>query len=368
MLRQRSFVLQIICVMIATSTMFFGARGYAANLTDSLTKGTPELKSIGALAFAPEGILLIGDSKGAAVIALATGDTESRSPKGELKLDAINEKIASMLGTSKDQILINDMKVNPLSGNLYLSVSRGKGEDASPVLCKMDREGKLTEVSLKEVAFAKVMLPASNTKVQRSKEIESITALGFVDNQVIVAGLSNEEFSSRLRVIPFPFKTSDKGASIEIFHGAHGRLETNSPIRTFIPYTIGGESNVLASYTCTPLVTFPVKKLKEGEKLRGTTVAELGNGNRPLDMITYQKEGKQYLLMANSSRGIMKVDLTGIEKIDPITKQIRGTAGLKYDTIKELVGIVQLDKLDDGRAVVLQNKSGTLNVMTIPLP
>ena len=37
-----------------------------------------------------------------------------------------------MVGVPADQIVINDMKVNPLSKNVYLSVSRGKGPDASP--------------------------------------------------------------------------------------------------------------------------------------------------------------------------------------------------------------------------------------------
>jgi hypothetical protein len=36
----------------------------------------------------------------------------------------------------------------------------------------------------------------------------------------------------------------------------------------------------------------------------GTTIAELGNRNRPTDMIVYRKGGKDYLLIANTSRGV----------------------------------------------------------------
>jgi len=50
---------------------------------------------------------------------------------------------------------------------------------------------------------------------------------------------------------------------------------------------------------------------RQGE---GKTVAELGNRNRPLDMIVYQKDGKDYLLLANSSRGMMKITTDQIEK------------------------------------------------------
>src|SRR5207237_8369442 len=112
-------------------------------------------------------------------------------------------------------------------------------------------------------------------------------------DHVLVSGLSDEEFAPKLRSIPFPFKDTDKGASIEIFHGAHGRIETASPVRTFVAVEIKGETNILAAYTCTPLVRIPVSNLKPGEKVKGTTVAELGNMNKPLDMIIYQKDGKE---------------------------------------------------------------------------
>src|SRR6185369_17373238 len=50
----------------------------------------------------------------------------------------------------------------------------------------------------------------------------------------------------------------------------------NAPARTFVPFNVGGQPQILAAYTCTPLVTFPVSALKPGEKVRGRNVAELG--------------------------------------------------------------------------------------------
>ena len=45
------------------------------------------------------------------------------------------------------------------------------------------------------------------------------------------------------------------------------------------------------------------------------------------------------------------------------------TAGQKYETIEELKGIVQLDKLNETHGVVLvQNESGTQDLRTIELP
>ena len=172
-------------------------------------------------------------------------------------------------------------------------------------------------------------------------------------------------------MIPFPFAKTEGGTSVEIWHAAHGKFETRSPVRTFAVFDVGGQPNVLAAYTCTPLVRFPLSDLKPGSKIKGTTIAELGNRNRPLDMIVYQKEGKDYLLMANSARGVMKVDVQKIDETDGVTDAVKGggTAGLPYDTIKDLKGVVQLDKLDKDHALLLvQSESGGLNLQSVQLP
>src|SRR5262249_35102211 len=155
--------------------------------------------------------------------------------------------------------------------------------------------GKLSELNLKDVMYSKAALPDAPADKGRQ---DVTTDLQFADGKILVAGLSNEEFGSQLRVIPFPFAQVDKGTSVEIFHGAHGKFETKSPVRTFAVFDVGGQPNVLAAYTCTPLVRFPLSDLKPGAKVKGTTIAELGNRNRPLDMFVYNKDGKDYILMA----------------------------------------------------------------------
>ncbi|HYP14003.1 MAG TPA: hypothetical protein VEQ63_08760, partial [Bryobacteraceae bacterium] len=202
----------------------------------------------------------------------------------------------------------------------------------------------------------------------RSPRMEAITDLAFVDGKLLVAGLSNEEFSSSLRSISYPFKDAEKGAGIEIYHGAHGRFETNAPVRTFIPYTIANKQHVLAAYTCTPLVTIPMSDLKPGNKVKGTTIAELGNRNRPIDMITYKKDGKDFILMANSSRGVMKLPAENLDKYSAITAKIDDKHGVPYETIASLTGVQQLDKLDEGNALVLVDNAGSLDLRSVPLP
>src|SRR5687767_11965510 len=113
----------------------------------------------------------------------------------------------------------------------------------------------------------------------------TVTDMAYVDGALLVAGLSNEEFSSKLRRIPFPFRDEVTDNNLEIFHVSHGQWETAAPIRTFVPYE-GGRS-ILASYTCTPVVHFPLTDLMPGTKTVGRTVAELGAMNQPLDMVSF---------------------------------------------------------------------------------
>lgn len=338
----------------------------AAGPRDSLKKGNVELQSISALAFGPEGILFIGDARGAAIVAVDTQDHTAATSADRPKVESIDEKIASLLGIEASQLLFNALAVNPISGNTYLGVTRGKAADSTPVLLRVDRAGKLTEVALKDVPCARTALPNPGKGRQPG---DVITHMAYLKGRLYVACLSNEEFASQFRALPFPFKDTDKGTGIEIFHGSHNAVETKSPIRTFVPYQVKGEENLLAAYTCTPLVQIPVSSLKPGEKVRGKTIAELGRGNRPLDMIVYQKDGKDYLLLANSARGVMKVPTEGIDQVEAITKKVEATAGLKYETIKTLQGTEHLDAFDKDHALVLlRTPAKKLNLQTVELP
>jgi hypothetical protein len=334
---------------------------------DSLKSGTPELKSVGALAFGQEGILFAADPAQAAIFALDTGDRSKSDSKDRPRVEGIDGKMASLLGIEAKQLLINDLAVNPISGNTYFSVMRGKGPDGKPAILKMDRGGKLSEFGLSGVKFAKAVLPNPTTNDKQRADV--ITQIAYVKGKVYVAGLSNEEFASNLRSIPFPFGEVDKGTSISIWHAGHGATETKSPVRTFAPLEVKGETYLLAAYTCTPLVRIPVSDLKPGEKVKGTTVAELGQGNRPLDMIVYEKGGKPFVLMSNNKHGLLKIPADGIEKAEGLSKPVKGTDGIKAEKLESFkTNVLQLDQFDKEHALVLLKTDSGLNVETIELP
>jgi len=345
---------------------------------------TPKILSMSALAFGPDGTLFVGDSKGGAVFALPVSDEKSTTWSERTTVANIEAKIAAALGTTADEVLIHDMAVHPKTQGVYLAVSRGRGEwatrwllpndvaDAS-ILLRIDGKGGIGEVKLEGLEIVKAALPnpVASEKKHRWKDgvslrADTITDLVYSEGTLYVAGLSNEEFASTLWKIPYPFEEGITATTLEIFHGAHGEFETHAPIRTFVPYSLEGERHVLAAYLCTPFVTFKESELVGGEHVKGRTIAEFGSGNYPLDMIVYQKEGKDRLLIANSNLPLMIVKPEDIEAFEGEILEEPETyaAGLNFEH-RSGSGIQQLDLLNSDQVVMLQRlPGGTMDLLT----
>ena len=340
--------------------------------------GTPGIKSVGPLAFGPEGILFVADNLGAAIFAIDVGDAGGSSTQGPINVDNLDTALAAYLGCSRSDVFIRAMAVHPSSQNVYLSVARGSGEAAIPVLIKVGADGALSEVSLENVPFSQTLIenaPAEDDArmeprlVQGDREGETmehggarfnlahdrlrtitVTDMAYVDGIVLVAGASNEEFSSTLRRIPFPFDGNTQTNSLEIFHVSHAKYETASPIRTFVPY--GGNTSVLASYTCTPVVQFSLGDLKSGDHAMGKTVAELGSGNTPLDMVSFVRDGEEFLLVSNARHPLMKIACSDIDRQAPLT-QPKEPIGVPRQTLPHQ-GVGRMANLKDSHVIMIQ--------------
>jgi hypothetical protein len=349
------------------------------------------MKAVGPLAFGPEDLLFVADNVGATITAIDVEDTGVAGSPAAFDLDDLDTKLASFLGCQPDDIIVCDLVVHPRTHNLYLSVMRGRGDEATPVIVRIDtRSGALGDVPLEDVSFSQVALedaPAPDGEPgdfqlggrgegQRMElpdgrtiylsrvpaRTSTVTDMAFVDGLLLVAGMSNEEFSSTFRRIPVPFSGDQVSTSLEIFHVSHGMWETAAPIRTFVPFE-GGRS-VLASYTCTPLVHFPLAGLSAGTKATGRTVAELGFGNQPLDMVSFTQEGEEYLLISNSNRPAVKINTKDIGTQEALTTP-QEPVGVPRQTI-DLPGITKMDKLNGEYIIALQrDEDGTRRLRSL---
>ncbi|WP_339704664.1 hypothetical protein [uncultured Kriegella sp.] len=328
------------------------------DLTEGFSFGNPEIASINQLNFGPQGILFVGDSKKATIYALNTNDTHVKDKAAEVNIGEVDAKIAAALGTTIEKVKITDMAVNPISKVVYFGVQTEAG---TPVLLKLIGEN-FESVPLQEISYSQIELTdpvAEDAKDHRERPLRvwAISDLKYHDGQVLVSGLSNKEFGSTFRSIPFPFNDAQDYASLEIYHAAHGKYETQSPIKTFDVVQLDGETYLMASYTCTPLVLFPMKELKNGVHSKGRTVAELGSGNSPLDMVSFEKEGKQYFVMSNTNRPIMRIDYADLaaskESLTEPIKEFAVSAGVDYVSLP-MVNVLQMDNLDANSIVYMQ--------------
>jgi len=343
-----------------------------------LEVGTADLRAAGPIAFGPAGILFLADNAAAKVFAVDVADDGPAAGADPFDLDDIDVRIGSFLGCDAADVAIRDLTVHPVSHNVYVSVQRGRGDSAQPVLVRLDQlDGSITEVPLTGVPVAEasiadapgadderldVTLPVGDEgedviygdrtyRVLRSPiRTSTVTDMAYVDGALLLAGLSNEEFSSKVRRIPFPFTGDHDGGNLEIFHVSHGKWETAAPIRAFVPYQ-GGRS-VLATYTCTPVVQFSLAEILSGDKTVGRTVAELGAMNQPLDMISYRYDGDEYLLVANSAHGLVKIACRDIDDQAPLTEPTE-PIGVTRKT-EELRGVRRLANLNDNYVLALR--------------
>ena len=119
----------------------------------------------------------------------------------------------------------------------------------------------------------------------------------------------------------------------------------------------------------------PLDELKDGAHIRGKTIAELGYGNTPADLIAYTKtdQGKteDFLMLVNFERGSSIIPVSeleaasarpGIETLVPFGQ----IAGLDVMPAP-LAGTMRLDNLDEQSFIVVRRRleKDALQLVTI---
>ena len=354
-----------------------------------LTTGTPDLRSAGPLLFHPEGVLFAADVAAAAVYAIDVADTERHDDVQPVEVDRLDAQVASLLGVEREDVAIRGMAVHPGSHAVYLSVARGRGADAVPAIVRISSDGEPGLVGLEQVPFARAALddaPSSDDarldvwlddSAEDSQVMEiagntlqiarvalgrsTITDMAWVEGALLVAGTSNEEFSSRLRRIPFPFGPAAEGTSLEIYHVDHGQYETASPIRRLIPFD-GGRS-ILATYTCTPVVHFPIGDLVPDTLVRGRTVAELGPMNQPLGLVAYEHDGQEYLLVSGTRHPLLKIPAASVAGQEPLTEKLE-PVGVPREALSP-EGVTWMANLGPDQIVIVQHEGADTHLRTL---
>lgn len=357
-----------------------------------------QIKSLGTLEFSDEGILFAGDNISGAIVAFDFTAESSTTKAFEVNVYDIDEQIAAALGTSQTNVQISDIAVHPKSGDVYLSVSRGHGTEALPALVKIDAANQVYNIDLSGLKFTsqplnnlpdrshRIALRGTMGSAPTKKEIAkskrplrtlSIVSMEYHKGELFVAGISNEEFSSVLRRIPYPFDGIESISNIEMFHIAHDQYETRAPIRSMLVKNIDGIEQLVAAYTCSPLVLIPLSELKDNAKVKARTIGDMGNG-QPIDMLPFDLNGKEMLFVTNNSRSPMVIPVDGLNNAKVVTDKDFERGGkldlgpfIPYGPMGKPVMFtgtsLRIDLLNEGQFVSLNRdaETGSLDLETL---
>jgi hypothetical protein len=340
-------------------------------------QGNPKIKTIEAIRFGPNGLLLIGT--GSDVVTVETGDVKG-SDNTIKEIGSIDGALAAKLGLDAKDIEIRRIAVNPASKKLYIAVRSLKGNQYA--ILTVDGAGKIAEFSLENVKFDRYPLAVGD------KAVTKITDVVWAGGRIVAATQASDVFASRVFTI-YPGKTASSFFT-ETYHTGHKQIETKAPILCLMPYEENSKTEIVGSFTCTPLVKYPLDDAKPDVKVKGTTVVELGQGNQPRSMFPYEKDGKKYILVnvfrkfnknpvGPSQDWVAKVDYDLLKETSNVNEKAlwrvdpKGKASVSV-TDRAIIadgyfGVQHMDRLDSGRAIVLRStdKNGlSLQVLALP--
>ncbi len=310
-------------------------------------KGNPQIRSIKAIDFGKDNILFIGDNTAMKIVAIEINSAKMNF-SNLYDITSVREKIAKQMGVDKREIEIGDIAVHPINKSIFFGITRTVKKKKQGALFVLTDEG-LHEYDLEQVKYSQKVLDDAPLKDARiygnyPQRRWTITDLHFVNNEVVVSGLSNEEFSSSLRRISYPFSKTSTTTSLQAYHVTHKANETHSPVASFTPLKSNNQWHLIAGYSCTPLVSFEWNQINGSKKLIGKTIAELGSGNIPTGIISYNYKGKDHIMIGNHRHSLIRFssqDIINSKEIKYPSKFIG--AKRKITNVGSVTGIVDFD-------------------------
>ena len=257
-----------------------------------------DMKFAGALALSPDGILFVGDNHSGAIYAIEIPAKKSATPTAPSSIRNIDAKIAEILGVRAGAVEINDMAVHPASNEIYISVTRVESFASQPAIIKVSPHQEISLLDLSSLSIQKQVLtqvPTSNTTFQvrgsgpmsplprdTAKGAVAIRSLAimdleYYDGELFVAGVAYDNFQSSLRRISYPFDGTQSVATVNMYHIAHDQYESRAPIRAMSVQEVDGKPQLVAAYTCSPVVLVPLEDIKDGAKISASTIIDMAD-------------------------------------------------------------------------------------------
>lgn len=324
--------------------------------TDALAESPAlDLQFAGALEFATDGTLFVGDNHRGAIYAFdlqepapeprrrarrRRAETEPEPRTMPTSIGNIDAQIADLLGVRAGAVEINDLAVHPGTNEIYLSVTRVTNFGSQPAIVVVSHERELRLLDMPSIPFLKqeltafpdaettfavrglgsAMPPLPRDIAKGDIPVRSLAIMDmeYFEGELFVAGVAHENFLSTLRRMPVPFDGTQSIANVEMYHIAHDNYESRAPIRAMSIQNIDGKPQLVGAYTCSPVVLVPLDAIEDGAKIRANTIMDMGNG-QPLDMVSFDMQGEPALFVTSNSRTPQVIPIGGLQGARSVT-------------------------------------------------
>ena len=300
-----------------------------------------DMKFAGALTFSGDGVLFVGDNHNGAIYAFEVPGEQQSGRTAPVSIRNIDAKIAELLGVRLGALEINDMAVHPASNEIYISITRIENFASQPAIVKVSAHHEIGLLDTSSLPFQKQVLtdvPAGETAFQvrgmgpmtplprdTAKGAVAIRSLAIMDleyfeGELFVAGVAYDNFQSSLRRISYPFDGTQSVTAVEMYHITHDQYESRAPIRAMSVQEVDGKPQLVAAYTCSPVVLVPLDELQDGAKISASTIMDMGNG-QPLDMVPFQMGDEPMLFVTSNSRSPQVIPVSGLSDAQAVTHE-----------------------------------------------
>jgi hypothetical protein len=149
------------------------------------------------------------------------------------------------------------------------------------MLAQVKPDGTIAEVRLNDVTYAsaKIALP-------KGAGAPTFNSVLFTQKQIVASATADAAFIALVMSVPVPFAhNSDRSVvGANSYHVTHGGWETSAPLEKTTLWEEAGEAYIVAGLTCTPIVKYALKDIKQGAQLKGSTPFDFGGGQQPIDI------------------------------------------------------------------------------------
>ena len=163
-------------------------------------------------------------------------------------------------------------------------------------------------------------LPRDVAKGEIALSTLAIMDMEFYEGELFVADVATDNFLSSLRRIAYPFDGTQSITNVDMYHITHDQYESRAPIRAMSVQNIDGKPQLVAAYTCSPIVLVPLEDLTDGARISAKTIMDYGNG-QPLDMIPFEMQGQSMLFVTNDSRSPQVIPVAGLNNAKVVTHE-----------------------------------------------